>query len=74
MFLGSIFELFLLVMPSTVTLIPPIIPDTMHQLLSIDEFLAEVLELRHLLLVFGLLGNLHPSLFVVFEEHRLQDF
>ena len=74
MFLGSIFELFLLEMPSTVTLILPQIPHVLHQVLRIVvEFLAEVLELLHILLVFGLLGTLHLGLPVQFEEHHLRD-
>ena len=35
----------------------------------LDEFLAEVLELLHMLLAFGLLGELHRGLSVLVEEH-----
>ena len=60
-------------MQGVATLIPSIIPDSMNEILRIlRKKLAVVLELLHVLFVFGLLVDLLLGLSVPSEEHCLQ--
>ena len=63
----------MLVEQGTVTLTRPMIPDLMNKVLSIVRIVfVVVLELLHVLFVFGLLVELLPGLSVPSEDHILQ--